>query len=59
MGAGDGLTVDELAMTLGISSNTVKTHLKHVYDKTGANSRSQLLKLLLASQMSVPTASRT
>ncbi len=58
LGAADGLSIDELAATLGISGNTVKTHIKRVYDKTGANSRSQLLKLLLASQMSVANLSR-
>ncbi len=54
LGAADGLRVEELAASLGIGGSTVKTHIQRVYEKTGANSRSQLLKLLLASQMSVP-----
>lgn len=33
----------QIATELGISEYTVKDHLKHVYDKLGINSRSQLL----------------
>ncbi len=45
-----GLSVETLAEKLAVSANTVKTHLKHIYLKTGAKNRSQLVKLVLASQ---------
>jgi DNA-binding CsgD family transcriptional regulator len=48
--ATEGLSVENLAEELGISTNTVKTHLKRIYVKTGAKSRSQLVKLVMASQ---------
>jgi len=48
--AAEGLSVETLAEELGISTNTVKTHLKRIYFKTGAKSRSQLVKLVMASQ---------
>lgn len=33
---------DEIAYRLGVSLNTVKTHIKHLLDKTGFTSRTQL-----------------
>lgn len=33
---------DEIADSLGVSLNTVKTHIKHLLDKTGFTSRTQL-----------------
>jgi DNA-binding CsgD family transcriptional regulator len=38
----------EIAERLGLSENTVKTHLKTVYLKTGARSRAELVRLALA-----------
>lgn len=37
-----GVGNDEIAESLGISLNTVKTHIKHLLDKTGFTSRTQL-----------------
>nr|WP_311565677.1 response regulator transcription factor [Peptoniphilus grossensis] len=37
-----GVGNDEIAERLKISQNTVKTHIKHLLDKTGFNSRTQL-----------------
>lgn len=37
----------EIADSCGISLTTVRTHLKHIYEKTGASSRTQLLAKLL------------
>lgn len=37
-----GVGNDEIAERLNISQNTVKTHIKHLLDKTGFNSRTQL-----------------
>jgi len=42
-----GLSDKEIADTCGISLTTVRTHLKHVYEKTGVSSRTQLLAKLL------------
>jgi DNA-binding CsgD family transcriptional regulator len=38
--------VAEVAEALGISDNTVKTHLKRLYAKTGASRQADLVKLL-------------
>ncbi|WP_138160647.1 response regulator transcription factor [Peptoniphilus catoniae] len=37
-----GVGNDEIADSLGISLNTVKTHIQHLLDKTGFTSRTQL-----------------
>lgn len=39
----DGLTNDEIADRLVISVNTVKTHVKNIYSKLGARSRTQAI----------------
>ena len=41
-----GLTTVVMADRLGISPHTVRDHLKHLYRKTGTNSRSELLGLI-------------
>jgi LuxR family maltose regulon positive regulatory protein len=45
--AAEGLTTGEVAQQLHISLNTVKTHLKTAYRKTGISSRRALKKMLL------------
>lgn len=42
----DGRSVAALAQQLGVSVNTVKTHLKRVFDKTGVQRRSELVAML-------------
>lgn len=42
-----GQSDKEIADSCGISLATVRTHLKHIYEKTGASSRTQLLAKLL------------
>ncbi len=44
--AAQGLSNQEIAETLNVSLNTVKTHLKTAYRKTGASSRPALKRLL-------------
>lgn len=44
--AADG--VAQTAQVLGISEETVKTHLKRIYAKTGASGQAELFKMLLA-----------
>jgi DNA-binding CsgD family transcriptional regulator len=39
-------SVPEVAPVLGISEPTVKTHLQHIFDKTGAKRQSELVKLV-------------
>jgi DNA-binding CsgD family transcriptional regulator len=38
--------VREVASVLGISEATVKTHLKHVFDKTATKRQTELVKLI-------------
>ena len=42
----EGLTTLDMANRLGISAHTVRDHLKRLYRKTGARSRSELLSLI-------------
>jgi DNA-binding CsgD family transcriptional regulator len=35
-----------VAFALGLSDETVKTHLKHVFSKTGTNRQADLVKLI-------------
>lgn len=42
----DGGTVKAASLTLGVSQNTVQTHLKSIYRKTGVHSRTELVNLL-------------
>jgi hypothetical protein len=38
--------VPEVAPLLGVSETTVKTHLQHVFEKTGAKRQADLVKLV-------------
>ena len=44
--AGEGPT--EAARALGISANTARTHLARIYEKTGVNSQTALVRLILS-----------
>jgi DNA-binding CsgD family transcriptional regulator len=41
-----GITIGHAAQRLKISVNTVKTHLRRVYEKTGTSRQAQLARLL-------------
>ena len=43
-----GLSVKEAAESLGISESTTKTHLKHIYSKTGASKQTELIRLFMS-----------
>ena len=49
----NGLTLDEAAEELGISRNTVRTHLRAVFSKTGVTRQPQLVSLILKSVASL------
>jgi len=53
---GGGLSISEAAATLGLSPNTVKTHLARCFDKTGVRSQAALARLLAS--IPVPASSR-
>jgi ATP/maltotriose-dependent transcriptional regulator MalT len=42
----DGVTNQQLANKYFISMNTVKTHIRHIFDKLGVQSRTEALVLL-------------
>jgi DNA-binding CsgD family transcriptional regulator len=43
---GAGPSAPEIAATLGVSVSTVRTHLRRVFDKTGARSQVELARLI-------------
>jgi len=45
----DGKVVEGLATELGVTLNTVRTHLKNVFAKTGTTRQAQLVALILSS----------
>ena len=48
----DGKTPVEIAIALGVAASTIRTHLLHLFDKTGCNRQSDLVKL--AGSLSMP-----
>ncbi|MDB3856352.1 helix-turn-helix transcriptional regulator [Halieaceae bacterium] len=42
----NGLTLDEIGVSLNISRNTVRTHLRAVFPKTGVHHQNMLVKLI-------------
>jgi DNA-binding CsgD family transcriptional regulator len=44
-----GLSVKEVAEVLGISETTAKTHLQHIYAKTGTSKQTELMHLFMSS----------
>jgi DNA-binding CsgD family transcriptional regulator/PAS domain-containing protein len=51
---GDGLQA--AAGRLGVSLTTVRTHLAHVFDKTGTRRQAELVRLILQGQPAIPAA---
>jgi len=48
-----GATIDEVALELGVSRNTIRTHLNGLFVKTGTNRQSGVIRALLSSLASV------
>src|SRR6476620_2731230 len=44
-----GLSVKEAAEVLGIVETTAKTHVQHIYGKTGTSKQTELLRLFMSS----------
>ena len=53
--AASGITVDEMALRLYVSPNTVKTHLTHIYGKLGVRCRLDAIRAALHSGCLIPT----
>jgi LuxR family maltose regulon positive regulatory protein len=53
-----GLSVTEIAGQLYLSVNTVRTHIRHVYDKLGAHSRHEAVERARALGLLAPSARR-
>jgi DNA-binding CsgD family transcriptional regulator/PAS domain-containing protein len=51
---GGGMTASKSAVSLGISENTLKTHLGRIFAKTGTARQADLIKLVL--EMGIPLA---
>jgi DNA-binding CsgD family transcriptional regulator len=45
----EGLTLREAADRMGVSNNTARTHLSHVFGKTGTGRQAELVRLLVLS----------
>ncbi len=50
----NGSSLQQVARALGVSLNTARTHLKHVFLKTDTNRQTQLLSLFIGSVIEVP-----
>jgi len=44
-----GLSIKEAAEMIGISETTIKTHLQHIYGKTGTSKQTELMHLFMSS----------
>jgi DNA-binding CsgD family transcriptional regulator len=54
-----GQSIQELTEALGISANTVKTHLKHIFAKTGVTRQGELARLVMMSTPPVRSTEQT
>jgi DNA-binding NarL/FixJ family response regulator len=51
-----GLSIKEAAEVLGISETTGKTHLQHIYEKSGTSKQTKLMRLFMSSTPPVTPA---
>jgi DNA-binding CsgD family transcriptional regulator len=59
LAASSGLTIPEVAFQLGLSPNTIKTHLRKVFAKTGTNRQTELARLMASIGLLKPNGSTT
>jgi DNA-binding CsgD family transcriptional regulator len=57
LAASSGLTIPETAHRLGLSPNTIKTHLRKVFAKTGTNRQTELARLMTSIGLLKPNGS--
>ena len=50
-----GLSIKKVAELLGIGETTVRTHLQHIYSKTGTSKQSELIHMFMSSTPPVET----
>lgn len=50
----NGSSNEEIASARNVTLNTIKTQLRHIYEKTGTNTRARLVKLLLTLAVGEP-----
>jgi DNA-binding CsgD family transcriptional regulator len=48
---GNGKSIDEIAVETGTSTETVRTHVKRIFSKTGTSRQGELISLLLQSSL--------
>ena len=54
-----GQTLQDIADTLGITMNTAKTHLKHIFAKTGVTRQGELMRLIMLSSRPIRATLRS
>ncbi|MEJ0016048.1 MAG: helix-turn-helix transcriptional regulator [Acetobacteraceae bacterium] len=52
-------SLGDAAAALGISQTTARTHLRHIFEKTGTRRQSQLLKLVLSALPQAPSPAQS
>jgi DNA-binding CsgD family transcriptional regulator len=57
LAASSGLTIPEAACQLGVSTNTIKTHLRKVFAKTGTSRQTELARLMASIGLLQPNGS--
>jgi DNA-binding CsgD family transcriptional regulator len=57
LAASSGLTIPETALHLGVSTNTLKTHLRKVFAKTGTSRQTELARLMASIGLMTPNGS--
>ena len=50
-----GLSIKKVAAMLGVCETTAKTHLQHIYSKTGTSKQSELIHMFMSSTPPVET----
>jgi DNA-binding CsgD family transcriptional regulator len=56
---GNGSSVPQAALALGVSADTAKTHLVRCFDKLGVRSQVMLSRLINAMPVALPAGGRT